>query len=137
MTKRVLLSANELMEAFQVALEDHIGGSLTVSLIRDVIESTLDHYCYGRITRNTTQAVLVEYGVAPDLVQQITDRLHTSLLTVIQRGFGIIHPTRSYSYQWLNNHTLLVEESQYRLPPVEEASNDDNGDYIPERMRRR
>lgn len=138
MPKRVLLSANELMESFQVTLADHVGGTLTAGFVRAAIESILDQYCYGRyLNTGTTEHLLLQYGVPQDVVQSAMDRLTNSLLGIIQRAFGVIHPTRSYSYQWINRGDLLIDESQYRLPAAEEASNDDNGDFIPERQRRR
>lgn len=139
--KRVLISAVELITQAQAALADHLGGYLSADQLKALIETVLDVYCYGSPRgrwRMSTRDVLIGYGVPPDVVEKVEADLTNGLLRVIQTGFGVIHPSRQYSYVWFNQRDLLIEEKP-RLMEFAEAEEDhsqfDTG-YVPERLRR-
>lgn len=137
--RRVLLDAGELMQQFQVALEDYVGGTLTYEFSRDMINTLLDHYCYGDRTRmQPMYQVLLQYGVELEQVERAVERCNEMLLRTIQGGFGLIYPNRRYTYSWHTRRTVIVDEHPvFPVATTEDASNDDNGDYVPERLRRR
>ena len=124
----VILSIHELTERFQVDLEDHLSGSISQSLVREFVESIMDFYCYNVIEGSgRIQTDLIRAGVDRAVVDEVSTRLSSTLLRMIQKGFDIIYPHRFYSYSWQGKTDLAVEESfiqRHRLSVVSESEED-------------
>lgn len=111
----VILSVHELTERFQVDLEDHLNGSISQTVVREFVESILDFYCFNVIEGSgRIQTDLLRIGVDKDVVDEVSTRLSSTLLKLIQKGFEIIYPNRFYSYQWRGQSDLAVEESFFK-----------------------
>ena len=116
----VILSVHELTERFQVDLEDHLNGSISQTVVREFVESILDFYCFNVIEGSgRIQTDLLRIGVDKDVVDEVSTRLSSTLLKLIQKGFEIIYPNRFYSYQWRGQSDLAVEESFFKKAPRE------------------
>ena len=111
----VILSIHELTERFQVDLEDHLNGSISQTVVREFVESILDFYCFNVIEGSgRIQTDLLRIGVDKDVVDEVSVRLSSTLLKLIQKGFEIIYPNRFYSYQWRGPSDLAVEENFFK-----------------------
>ena len=111
----VILSVHELTERFQVDLEDHLNGSISQTVVREFVESILDFYCFNVIEGSgRIQTDLLRIGVDKDVVDEVSTRLSSTLLKLIQKGFEIIYPNRFYSYQWRGQSDLAVEENFFK-----------------------
>ena len=143
MRRTALISASQVAERFQAVLSEHIGGELSFSVIRPVIEAALEIWCTGvpqSFDKVSIRDQLVDWGVpAQDAYQAETD-LTEALLLIVQGAFKVIYPSRHYTFAWIHNGDLAVLETMRPLETLIEIEvefeNGHDAGYVPHRQRR-
>lgn len=111
----VVISIYEMAERFQKSLEEHFNGSVSSKTVRELIEGILNNYCYGKIEDSgVVQNTLIGMGVEKEKVDEVSNRLSSTLLGTIQHGFQIVYPCRFYSFSWCGDSDLAVEETFFQ-----------------------
>lgn len=111
----VVISIHEMTERFQTDLEDELNGSVSGEIVRELVEAILNYYCYGILEQSgVVENTLIRMGVKKGMVDEVSNRLSSTLHRTIQQGFQIVYPCRFYSFRWCGDTDLAVEESLIR-----------------------
>lgn len=149
MDKAIVLSSSEWMSQIAHVLRERIGVAADVANLKPVIAAILDHLFYGQPLKGSgsLDEILAEYGVFSDPRAALIEQLLPSVIGLIQRGFGVLYPSRVYRYTFLGGDNILLRE----LPHEEEVQTvvdqpdretylldlaDGTADYYPDRLRR-
>ncbi len=144
MRRIVILPAADLVARFQSVLADHLGGELAFTVIRPVLNALMDLYCHGKLKdswKTSIRSELISWGVPESEATQAETTLVEELYGLIQAGFKVVYPSRSYRYYWLNQSDLVVVEETKPLELLVEVEVElhegyDHG-YVPRRYRGR
>lgn len=150
MSRQVIISTVEWQEQIRNTLRPRIGVVADIVDLTETMTALLDHYFYEEAisTHASLAKVLEGFSIPSDIAQELHQRLMDQVATLINRGFGTIFPSRSYSYRVFGRDSILLHENTHRIelalvhdePTTAEefqaGIESGAGDYLPERLRR-
>lgn len=142
MTRAIRLSTREAMAAMETTLAKYVGVVAAIANHQHLLEGLLDYYLleanpthYQRVSN-----ALDPYGIPTEVRHQLLKRLLEDIARLIQRGFGLLYPSKNYTYVFEDMDTLVVLEQDVPTPcylgKQTVSGHDGYGDFIPERLRR-
>lgn len=144
MSRSIIISGQEMLGLISHELETYIGVVAHIADHRPILKALLDEYLYGRPIESdkTVRDMLLEYSVPTLVVDGMVERLMHLMLRQVQFGFGIIYPYRGYHYRLLPSGDAFITETNSPIVPIQrdpelEENDEERGDWIPERARRR
>lgn len=139
MTKGVRISLAEGLGFFEDTLNNYIGIAASIANHRPLMEALLDFYFIDASPNQEAKVVsyLESFGVPTDVKKAMVSDLLRDVAKLVQLGFGILYPSKQYSYYFEDDVTIVVRELvDLTIWPVDDGSMDDSIDaYIPERLR--
>lgn len=150
MNKQVIISTVEWMEQIRSTLRPRIGVVADVIELKDTMLALLDYFFHSEAlaTHVSLQSILEGFSIPSDIRHELSERLMDQVAILINRGFGAVIPSRSYTYRLFGQDSILLHESTNQIAPplikdepttLEQylsGIEDGAGDYLPERLRR-
>jgi hypothetical protein len=142
MTRRILFSIDELVASVGTLLEPYLGAAAYCIEGDSLILGLLEIYCYGEcVEYPTPDRFLSGFEKIPrDVRAQITAELQHRVCQQIGTAFGYITPSCVYCFESYAGGLLMTESAPTANVALDDDTtpeqNADNGDYVPERLRR-
>lgn len=136
MKRRVIFTLSELLDKVEELLTPHIGVSAAIIGNQHFVMAILENFCYGTPIPSSDE---FGYIVPSEIFQRIQNEVKQYIHRSAQTGFGVVWPSFSYGFFCLGDDIVLEELDEPR--PVPETAQSiqesiENGDYVPERLRR-
>lgn len=134
-----MMSMPELLAQVQAALGDHVGPAMAAVEL-PMLQVVLDDYFYdiGLMNKKTPAEMMSEFNVPSDVANQLEERIRVNVAKQLTFALGVVYPSRHYTYE-IRQDTLLVVERRNTAIPANFSDPDimdDDGSYVPERLRR-